>query len=355
MLIHAVPSFVEDSFGAGNWKDIKARSLLWPQLGVASRTIYFDKRNAEELVESCTPETTDVVLEYTRWPWLVEAIKRHRGSTRVHVRAHNAEALQQIHREPLGLVPNPRNLRNAGRFVKALGRDFRCTRAADSVLGISEWDNRRYWRFLTASSSLRYLPYYCPWPDLGWGTPSANWDDREPWIVCMPAGNDAIAVGAIRGFERFASRVGPVAGHDWRFALTGGLSSRQRSATRSDVLDELDHIDDPWGLLCRVRAVAMLSDLGFGMKTTIVDALAAGCHVLVATGLYRRLPESIRPLCISLDPEGDFNVKLLMARLADSPPPHDLNKQLKSQAIKVLGDVLGAMQPATEPQIRVRT
>jgi hypothetical protein len=38
------------------------------------------------------------------------------------------------------------------------------------------------------------------------------------------------------------------------------------------------------------------------MKTTVVDAIAAGCVVFVLPGLLVRLPENVRACCVPLDP-----------------------------------------------------
>jgi hypothetical protein len=97
---------------------------------------------------------------------------------------------------------------------------------------------------------------------------------------------------------------------------------------------------DPWLELCRARAVALLTPLGFGTKTTVVDGLAAGCHVLVHPVLHRRLARSEREACTPLDPARPGAPDRLADLLA-APPRHTWRNSARAdEAFSVLAGVL---------------
>ena len=50
----------------------------------------------------------------------------------------------------------------------------------------------------------------------------------------------------------------------------------------------------PLSLLAEARVVAIPSDLGMGFKTKILEAILAGCWVLVTEDVQRRLPDAVR-------------------------------------------------------------
>jgi hypothetical protein len=94
--------------------------------------------------------------------------------------------------------------------------------------------------------------------------------------------------------------------------------------------------EEPWDLLCEVRALAILTPLGFGLKTTVVDGLAAGCKVIVHPTLAKHLPADVRNLCLVCDPNRDDDVRTVIDELATAPADNDINDQLRSRAVDIL-------------------
>ena len=94
--------------------------------------------------------------------------------------------------------------------------------------------------------------------------------------------------------------------------------------------ERLGRIEEPWTWLCKVKAVAVLSPLGYGCKTTVADALAAGCHVLVHPRQHARLSPEERAQSLSVDPDSEADV----GRLAEAllrPPAGDAADESRSQ------------------------
>ncbi|MBA2531929.1 MAG: hypothetical protein H0V23_07465 [Nocardioidaceae bacterium] len=106
-------------------------------------------------------------------------------------------------------------------------------------------------------------------------------------------------------------------------------------------------MDSPMELLATSRAVALLSDYGYGFKTKLLEAIIAGNRVLVTPGLYRRMPRILDPwtLCVDLRDPASFAEALDEAR--DPLPQGDPNTALREQHHAVLDAlILGHVGPA---------
>jgi hypothetical protein len=200
-------------------------------------------------------------------------------------------------------------------FLRLLSRDRRCCRAADALAGISPWDDAQYWSWLAGRCKMHVVPYVCPWPALLPGVHPRPWAERENAIACLAGTRDPIGRGHVSGFAELARRP-ELSG--WRFLSSEGLMG----AAADDMPDQvarLGRIEEPWTLLCGIKAVAVLSPLGYGCKTTVSDALAAGCHVLVHPRQHARLSPEEQALAVAADPGSDSDVRALAERLRLPP------------------------------------
>jgi len=353
ILIHAVPSFITERPGAGHWKDVRSRRLLWPELDFPVHTVEFDQWS-EVLGNEHVPEATDILIEYSWWPELIAQLRERNRTLRIHVRAHNAEMLQHWERSQVVWSDPYRGAKTVYGAARILVRDIRIRLSADTILGISQWDNRHYWSRLPGRGLIRHLPYYCPWTSTDGSQQSMDWNKRSKAVLCLPGLNDPISMSIVEGFTTFAqaaSREGsPI--HDWRFELSSGLLAEREESAFSRI-SILAPDGDLWKRMGQVRAVAVLGRLGYGTKTTIVDAIAAGCHVLVHPTLLERLPSNVREACVRCDPESLNDVS--RAAHALMAPPVDaahINRQIREEALGTLKEILfdrnweGAVNPS---------
>jgi hypothetical protein len=145
----------------------------------------------------------------------------------------------------------------------------------------------------------------------------------------------------VDGFSRMTEALsGSSAFKDWRFRLSPGLLGGQEVPNLAQRVERMKELDQPWDLLCSVRALAVLTPLGFGTKTTIIDALAAGCHVLVHPVLANRLPDYLRSACIEYSETHDRSLESLAAMLAMTPAK-SRGQALKAKAESGLKRLLG--------------
>jgi hypothetical protein len=287
-------------YGAGYWKDFEGRRLLCEELGIQFIRTWFDPADLNAAAEMVLPETTDVILEYSVYPQLLPKLRRSRSDLRLHIRAHNAEALQHLHRLPISIWPSRENARRVYGAIRLALQDRQSAKAADSVLGISRFDQSHYWSRLAGKSRLIDVPYFSPWADLRPQRSPLDWAQKKNQVICMPGGWDRLSQQQRTNFVALAET-----------ALASNLSGKpeflltdytREGMPPSDAVRILGSIEEPWDLLCESRALAVLTDLGYGMKTTVVDAIAAGCVVFVLPGLLVRLPENVRACCVPLDP-----------------------------------------------------
>ena len=180
---------------------------------------------------------------------------------------------------------------------------------------------------------------------------------REPDLArlrrlraCLLGGALAVVSGlafpldAAQGFSRCVRSLGSTS---WRFALTGStrVADRWKAVTETHVrvderIERLGYLEDPFELLGRARAVALLSDLGFGFKTKILDAIESGCWVLTTRRLRRRLPEEVRPWCLEVDPDCGHSFRAALDRALQPVPGGQPNAELRKRAFQVLDDVM---------------
>ncbi len=321
MWVHAFPRQLLERSGSGIWKDIQSRLLLWEDLRDDVEVVQFDLHDPSTLLSSVPFDVDRVLLEYSWWPELMIELRRMVPRRKICVRTINAEALQHYHRFGLGrgVGDDLKTLYGAWRLLL---RDRQVARSADELLSISEYDDDVYWRRLSSHASIRQMPYYCPWPflvpnDASQSTP--DYEARRLAVVCLAGTNDRIGSSMVSEFERLRScSLRNRLLSDWDFLLSAGLVGTRANSTVAGCVS-IGQDFEPWPFLGQVRAVAVLGRFGFGLKTTIVDAIAAGCHVIVSRDMWNRVPDSIRQWCLLWDPSVENSVYEVAERLADSP------------------------------------
>jgi hypothetical protein len=121
-------------------------------------------------------------------------------------------------------------------------------------------------------------------------------------------------------FARFRASTASFTGlNDWNFQLTAGLVGTRSSETFFG-LTHLSKDVDIWDTLQSIRAVAVLGHLGYGLKTTIVDAIAAGCHVILSPTMWDRLPIDLRPYCVVWNSRKPESIEEIATRIEQEPP-----------------------------------
>ncbi len=220
MFVHAIPDYINaKEYGAGNWKAVEANRLLCGSLGIPVETVAFSAVAPESLLSSLTPDTRHLMIEYSLWPDLQATVKQQYPHLNVHVRTHNAEAYHYLHRNVRRRLDyvRPRLWR---KFGELLVRDSASRRHADSLLGISAWDDDHYWRWLPGTAPIEYMPYFSPWPMLRRQVQPRAWEQRKPTVVSMGGNFDPSGLMNVDNFNALADRLSAVSNERWSFQLT---------------------------------------------------------------------------------------------------------------------------------------
>lgn len=247
-------------------------------------------------------------------------------------RAHNAEGLHRLDWMRAARTTRARLL-FAMRALTALIKDLLTVRLyADRVLAISESDARSYWRRLGNQGRVTTVPYFIP------VAPIAAPRARARLCVCVTAVLDnPLAQDALHNFCEMVSSLGSQQ-DDWSFCVIGSGRPRAPTPSRVRVLGQVDSASQ---FLLGATCVALLSDFGRGFKTKILEAIQAGCWVLLTPVLYSRLPAVITPFCITVQPGADGNLASALAKCDRPWPLGDPNAVLKRDAFAALDEVLG--------------
>lgn len=333
-LLYAVPNFVnQQEYGAGNWKAVEANRIALDRAGIAFQQIAFDPDNPVQVFENMRAGVESLFMEYNWWPELLAKVRTQFPEARLIVRTHNAEAYHYFHRKIVGSRREYANFSKWRQCIRLARRDAYSRRVADILLGISEWDDRNYWRWLGGKANLRYLPYFSPWPYLRPNVDMQPWNCRQRMIVSMGGNFDPSGIANYRNFNLLATKLQHAMDEKWSCFLTWWSQWHEKVPKVSQEVQILRECGEPWDLLCQARALAVLTPFGFGFKTTVVDGLAAGCHVIIHPKLADRLPQQVKELCLICDPSQEQQMVKLADSLATPPKPHRLNQQLCEKVV----------------------
>lgn len=336
----------------GTTKDIRGRTQYFASRGVEVQELILKVR--EEKYFSSGLARVDlsnfdvVVVEGTYFPATVRKIKESHPQTRVLMRGINAEILHWLHSAEAALRFDTwkRVLFDLKGTIDFGSKDILCARRADHILAIADWETRHYWSALSPRARVTTVPYFLPEGYLD-DIPAAR--TRELRCVCMMTtkANRPFLVDAARNFYRLVNRL-KEARPEWSFAITGDFHrDRLPPCPRVEVKGFLEN---PLELLAESRAVALLSDYGFGFKTKLLEAICCGCRVLVTRGLHDRLPGAVKPWSIVVDPTSVESFEEALAEARTPLPAGDPNAELRKENFEALDGILGLAPLASGDQ-----
>jgi SAM-dependent methyltransferase len=215
------------------------------------------------------------------------------------------------------------------------------------MLPICQWEADHYWGQLTAAEKVLTVPYFLP----------ARFVEKIPTrprrnllLFAMGTGSamSPLLYDAGCNAVELVKALPAALAAEWDFRITGNLRP-------PDVLGPLGRLKptgfvaSPLPLLAEARAVAIPSDLGLGFKTKILEAILAGCWVLVTGEVHDRLPHAIRPWCLAVDPHDPAGFAEALRRCVTLPPAGDPNGLLREEAFRTLDRVLAVDASPSPP------
>lgn len=334
-VLHIIPEFVFSNTFHGAYKDVLFRTQWIERNSPEHRQLCVQQDDPEEVKQVLVEfHPTHVLIEYTRFPKIIRAIRSALPDVWLGVRAHNIEPLQ--HLDNHGWWPARGPLWLLYGMFRLWMQDVAAKRMADSVLSINEWENRIYWNRLSGKAQVEWLPYVCPEHLL----PANPMPVEERNIIaCLPTSKEnRKSRDQVLRFQQLAREM-KRQGCKYKFVLTGDLSKWNLPDCPEVTL--IGFVEDLSEFMGRCRAVCMLSPLGYGFKTTIADALASGAHMLAHPNLVRRCPEAVRPQLLSVDTCHMPDLRAVFTALEVDPRGTAIHQELYIRAEQVIKFQIG--------------
>lgn len=261
------------------------------------------------------------------YPKAIKFLRKRAPYARLIIRTHNAEF---FHRVDWTLAEKTwrKKLLRLRSAVRGLLGDVVAAHIADYVLPVVDWDAKWYWKLVGHPSKIVTVPYFTPTEYLG-PRPA----DREKTDLCVCFTSVESSPLMMDATKNFVDLVDGLQGRcdNWEFTITGSTGNMNLCRAR---IQTTGLLKSPFEVLDRARAVAVLSDYGRGIKTKIIEAIHARAYVLVTPGLYKRLPEELKPFCFAV-PKGSVEAFAgALARCSKPYPKHDPNALLKKRFFK---------------------
>lgn len=319
LILHIIPHHVFLNHYQGSYKDVIGRVRLLENNPNGYRQVIVESHKPlpfDELLGNMQP--SHILVEYSSLGRIVAALRLRYPKAFIAVRAHNIEPLQQF--DNRGWFPLRKLPQLLYSCLRLLHTDWMSARNADTIYSINQWEAENYWNKMPGCNSVHWLPYFTPDSML-----PKHYVAERNIIACLPSSLEHRKTrDLVSRFARFAEAAKPFSKSDI-FAVSGDLSTWKMEIPSSIELTGL--IGDLPSYMARVKAVALLSPLGYGFKTTIADAIAAGCYVIVHPSIYKRCPDMLRPACIELRSLNGKDISQVLKHIeAPFPLNHTMEK-----------------------------
>jgi hypothetical protein len=336
MFLHFIPAHELVGQHCGTYKDVISR-VRWLQRRFQDYrqvAVYDDCPGVVDAAWAEGHPLEGALVEFSLYPRIVKRLKQRSPSTCVAVRSINLEPLQ--HLDGNGWWPRRGPLWTLYGMGRLLARDIEVKRTADVILSINDWENRVYWDRLPGRARVEWLPYRCP--DQLVPAQPLPYELRRT-IACVPTSHkNRKSWDLVVRFQRFASAL-KQRGSRHEFVVTGNL--REWGLPACPAVKYSGFLDDLPSFLGACKAVALLSPLGYGVKTTIIDALASGAQVLAHPSLVRRSPSLVRPFLLTLDNKCSRDLDAVEEALTAAPRGEAVQRELRERADATMGRCFG--------------
>ena len=275
-----------------------------------------------------------VILEMTYSATAIGIIRRRAPSAVVMVRSHNAELFHRFHWAWAQKMSKPA-VRSIAHSLKNALLDFMAGVRADYILSISQWEIDNYWKFIAPPKKISYVPFYLP---RIYASELEHPIAKENLCIHFGASTlNPLIKDASYNFIRMVKTLGDGL-PEWQFSVTGDFHAG--ATERSARVRYLGSLDKPYSVLQRSKAIAILSNLGFGFKTKILEAIMAKNFVILPDDLYQRIPGELQPYCIPIDLKSSDSFIGALEKCSRRYPPGDPNADFSRRAFEALDLIL---------------
>ena len=225
------------------------------------------------------------------------------------------------------------------RAISRYNIDLDVSKYSDYVLSISQWETDHYWRRLPSSGNVVTVPYFIA--DNYNRQLNRNENKKNQFVCFMGTGGEItpLLYDAGKNTVDLINALPDATASDWLFIITGRLRPTDIFGNLGRVIST-GRVENPYQILVESKVVSILSDLGMGFKTKILEAVEAGCWVFVTQSLYDRLPQEVLSASVVIDILSPDTLRDALERCANQPPPEiKANADLQKKAYASLDEI----------------
>jgi hypothetical protein len=323
----------------GSVKDIRSRHEYFESRGIECHECLMPAKDTyqeslEQLAEETWNQYTAIVFEMTFSPLGLQVARRKAPHAKILVRSHNAEFLHRFDWARAEGFPFGGSQHMVNAF-KNCWKDYLSGRHADYVLSITPWEADHYWRRLTPGFKVKSVPFFLP--DVYSNLLKGECPKKNICIHFGASQTNPLIIDATRRFIRSVEGLGSKA-LAWEFISTGdnpGLDLNPSGRIRWMGL-----LEDPYLPLREAKAMAHLSDLGYGFKTKLLEAIVAKVFVILPMALFKRMPEALQPYCVPINMQLKHSFEAALEKCNCKFPDGNPNQILRSEAFHALDEIL---------------
>ena len=350
-VLHIIPDSAIDPqmLYLGSTKDIRTRTEYFCQRNVKYDELVADKRSDALLLGKIQQmdlrDYQFIIFEYPIYLKSMAYLRKKYPQLVLIVRSHNAELYHRIHYFLAFVRARQVNLAESiwqNRVwlkiaLQSFLTDFMSAWYSHYVLAICEWEKKHYWNLMKNPHRVKVVPYYLSsqyYQELAV-------EQKKYQCVCLmsPGSNHTpFLLDALNNFSSLIDSLEDDCSH-WDFLVTGELLPDENALAKR--LTQTGLLESPFPLLSQSRALAILSDFGFGFKTKILDAILAKNYVLVTGGLFKRLPDMLKQYSIKVNKRSVSTFVAALDQCERLYPPGNPNDTLREQAFQSLDQIMG--------------
>jgi len=317
----------------GSYKDVMGRVAFFEKNKQEYRLVEIsadEPLNIESVLKNYYP--THILMEYSHHIRILLYLRQKYPDAFIAMRSHNIEPLQLMSQSAFTAKKTPRLLYGALRMFYA---ELLYKQKADVIYSINEWEVEHYWSQLPGRAVVKWLPYFAPDFILRGRTP----EKVRSVIACTPGKMSSPRQrDMIKNFIAFAG-IARCSFPQYSYVITGDYSDSDMKIP--DFIRLSGMIDDMGGFLSTAKAVAILSPIGYGFKTSISDALANGCCCLLHPTIYDHTPSILRQGCAAVDSLSIQSINKAMESIENSSGFSDIDAQMRHNAFSILDNDFG--------------
>lgn len=314
----------------GSTKDMRARASFLKKNGCRVSTIGIESRSdsicLNTLKDMRLQSFTHILFEHNRYPKSQIWLRNNYPEIKIIVRTHNAEfphsidKIKAIIKQPFdkGIKRKLKEIiKNFLRTIKILYLDVKTANHCDNIISCSSYETKNYWSVISRKNNCVTVGTFSELDAL-YSSDEEKTNDAV-LKVCMVGGSVANHFNDLSLANYFKHLISMTAKTQNSFVFLYSGKYNIFPDITIPLCKPVRQNISIHALMNSYDVLVVCTDLGRGIKTKILDAMACGKYVLIPNKLMKRLDPLLMDKCISYD-GSDEGFERALISLRKSPP-----------------------------------